>query len=77
MLSIVTGYISYIVFPDFVLVIVTVDCVSPESIVVVAPDPPDADEPPTVTVVVTCEARLLASFSAFLNAEAGIGTPAS
>lgn len=61
--------------PDWVVVIVAVDIVVPASTVVVAPDPPVADEPPVVTVVVTCVARLLASFSAFLNAEAGMGTP--
>jgi len=47
-----------------------------EYTVVVAPAPPSAELPPIVTVVVTCVARLLAAFSAFLIAEPGIGEPA-
>lgn len=64
--------------PERVVVTVAVDSVELGAVVVL-PDPAFGDEAELlmVTVAVTCEARLLASFSAFLNAEAGIGTPAN
>jgi len=44
--------------------------------VVVASEPPVAEDPPTVTVVVVWASRLLAWFSAFRIADSGIGAPA-
>lgn len=76
-LSRVIGNTRSKVAPLFVVVTVTVDSDNDsDSTVVVIPADPLADCSPRVTVVVTCVARLLAKFSAFLKAEAGIGVPA-
>lgn len=68
-LPITTGYNTVTVFPSAVVVTVTVAAED-------GPAGATVESPPTVTVLVGCAARLLASFSAFLNAAAGIGEPA-
>ena len=80
--SSVMGYTRYRVVPPCVVVTVAVvtDTESDSTVVVAAePEPPVAEAPPSVTVcvVVTCVARLLATFSAFRMADSGIGAPAT